>query len=75
MDHKVHVVEQNPVALAAALHGVGQCAELLLEAMLDLIGDGDGLAVVRGGGHEEEIREAGVDGVEFEDAGVFALLV
>src|ERR1017187_5234743 len=43
--------------------------------MLNLIGNGDGLAVVAGGGNEEEVRKAGVDGVELEDAGVFPFLV
>jgi hypothetical protein len=43
--------------------------------MLDLISNGDGLAVVAGGCNQKEIGEAGVDGVEFEDAGVLALFV
>ena len=48
VDHEVHIVEENPFAVTAALDGVGKDAEILLEAMLDLIGDSDGLAVIGG---------------------------
>ena len=71
MDDKVHIVEENPVALAAALDGVRNNAELLLEPVLDLVGDGDGLAVIGGRGDQKEVGKARVDGVQLENAGVF----
>jgi endonuclease YncB( thermonuclease family) len=75
MDDKVHIVEQNPIAFAATFDGVGHDAELLFEPVLDLVGDGDGLTIVRGRGDQKKVREAGVDRVEFEDAGLFAFFV
>jgi hypothetical protein len=75
MHHKVHVVEQNPVALAAALNGVGENAELLLEPVLDLVGDGNGLAVVRGRGDQKKVRQARVNRVQFQNAGILAFFV
>src|SRR5208337_1423189 len=75
VDDKVHIVEENPFAVAAALDGVGVDAELLFELVLDFVGDGYGLAVVGGGGNEEKVREAGINGVELEDAGILAFFV
>ena len=75
MDDKVHIVEENPFAVTAALDGVGIDAELLFELVLDFVGDGYGLAVVGGRGNQEEVGEAGVNGIELEDAGVLALFV
>jgi len=42
--------------------------------VFDLVGDGNGLAVVAGRGDEKEVGEACIDGVQFEDAGVQAFL-
>ena len=72
MDNDVGVIEENPLALAAAFDGCGVEAEVLLEAELDFIGDGYDLPVICGAGNEEEIGEAGVGGIEREDADVFA---
>src|SRR5579863_5550125 len=75
VDDKIHIIEQNPFSLAASLDGIGQGAEVALEAELDLVGDGYGLAIVGRRGHEEKVGKAGIDGVELQDAGVLAFLV
>ena len=72
---EIHVVEEDPFTLAAAFDGIGQDAEFPLEAEFDLVGDGDGLAVIGCRGNKEKVGKAGVDRIEFEDAGVFALFV
>jgi hypothetical protein len=43
VNHKVKVVEKHPVALAAPFDGVGIDAKVPLEAILNLVGDCDGL--------------------------------
>jgi len=43
--------------------------------VFDLVGDGDGLAVIAGRGNQEEVRQARVDRIKLKDAGVFALFV
>ena len=75
MDDDVDVVEEDPFALAAAFDRGGVEAVFLLEAELDFVGDGDDLTVVGRGGDEEEIGEARVGGIEFEDPGVFAFFI
>jgi len=75
VDDDVDVVEEDPFGLATAFDGGGVETEFLLEAHLDLVGDGDDLTIVGGGGDEEEVGETGVCGIEFEDASVFAFFV
>ena len=75
MDNEVHIVEQDPSSLPASLHRVRVGPELLLQAVLNLIGNGDDLTIVGGRGDEEEVGQTRVNGVKLEDAGVFALLV
>jgi hypothetical protein len=75
VDDEVDVVHQDPLALAAAFDGVGVDAEVALEADLDLVGDGDVLALVGAVADEEVVGEAALGGVEGEDADVFGLLV
>ena len=75
MDDEVDVVHEDPVGLAAAFDGVGQGGEVALEAELDLVGDGDVLALVGAVADEEVVGEAAFGGVEGQDADVFGLLV
>ena len=75
VDDEVDVVHQDPLGLAAAFDGVGVGAELAFEAELDLVGDGDVLAVVGAVADEEVVGEAALGGVEGEDADVFGLFV
>ena len=49
MDDEVDVVHQDPVTLAASLHGVRIGAEVALQADLNLIGDGYILAIAKTG--------------------------
>ncbi|SPE17716.1 hypothetical protein SBA5_110076 [Candidatus Sulfotelmatomonas gaucii] len=72
MDHKIHIVEQDPLAVPATLHRVRIDAEVALEAQFDFIGNGDGLPLIGGRGDKEEISEAGIDGIEFKDPCVLA---
>ena len=75
MDYEVHVVHQDPFGLTAAFDGVGIGGEVALEAQLDLVGDGEVLALVGAVGDEEVVGETAFSGVEGEDADVFGLLV
>jgi len=75
MDNDVDVVEEYPLGLTAAFNGGCVEAEVLLEPVLDFVGDGDDLAIVGGRGDEEEVGESGVSWIEFENAGVFAFFV
>jgi hypothetical protein len=50
-------------------------AKVLFQALLDLVGDGYGLAFVGAAGDEEKVGEAGIHGIELEDAGVDCLFV
>ena len=58
MDDEVDVVHQDPVTLAASLHGVRIGAEVALQADLNLIGDGYILAIAKTGADKKVIREA-----------------
>jgi hypothetical protein len=75
VDDEVDVVHEDPLGLAAAFDGVGQSAELTLEAEVDLVGDGDVLALVGAVADEEVVGEAAFGRVEGEDADVFSFLV
>ena len=48
MNHKIHVVEQNPLAIASALNRVGISPKVVFQTQLDLIGNGNGLPLVGG---------------------------
>ena len=75
VNNDVDVVEQNPLGLATAFDRGRVEPELFLEAHLNLVGDGYDLKFIGCGGDEEEVGEARIGGVEFEDAGVFAFFV
>ncbi len=75
MDDEVDVVHENPLALAAALDGGGIGAEVALEADLDFVGDGGVLAVGGAVADEEVVGEAGLAGIEREDADVLGFFV
>ncbi len=75
MDNKVNVVEEDPIALATALNGVGVDAVVALEGEFYFVGNGLGLAVVECRSDQEEVGETRVNRVQFEDAGIFAFFV
>ncbi len=54
---------------------LGRTPKVALEADLDLVGDGDVLALVGAVADEEVVGEAALGGVECEDADVFGFLV
>ena len=74
VNDKVDVVHQHPLALATAFDGVGIGAELLFQAVLNLVGDGDVLPLVGAAADEKVIGQCTLAGVEREDAYVFCLL-
>ena len=75
MHDKVNVIKQDPVTLTAALNGIGHDAKFLLELVLNFVGNRDRLTVIGSRGDQKEVGQAGVDGVEFENAGVFAFFI
>ncbi len=75
VDDEVDVIHENPLGLAATLYGVGEGAEVALEADLDFVGDGDVLTLVGSVADEEVVGEAALCGIKCEDADVFSFFV
>ena len=61
--------------MTAALHGVRIDAEVALEAQLDLVGNGNGLPLVRGRSDQKEVAQSRVGGIQCKDTGVQAFFV
>ena len=74
VDHEIDVVEQNPVAGALALDVAGGHAQLLGEPVLDLLGDGNHLAVGGAVTDDEVIGEI-APAVKIENDDFLGLLV
>ena len=75
MRDKINIVQQNPVAMPTPLNRVRHHPKIFFQAMLDLIGNGDSLAVVGCRGNQEKVGQSGIDWVEFKNAGIFAFFV
>jgi hypothetical protein len=75
MDDEVHIVHQDPLALAASFDRVRINAKLALEPNLDFVSNSNVLTIIGAIADEEVIGETALGWVEGEDADVFSFLV
>ena len=70
MYHHVGVVGHDPLAERIAVHGHGRDVVVILQAFLDLAGDGLEMGLGGAGANDEEVRERGdvaeIDGDEID---------